>query len=564
MGNTMIGWCPGGRTVDDMLNRYPETRAVRIFVGTRDPLPAWDGPILGPLGDRVVPHLSFKRWEPELLRAWAWAKPPGRLLILTYGHEPEQGPAEGDPPIDVWRTRWAELVNLLADHPERHLILLVPTYTRFWWQRNAGDLRWLVAYPGIDAIGWDIYSAEPDRYRTPDDLLSIPRDIAARTGLPYLIAELGAVRIAGDRDGSGRQAWMRAMVAAAAADRAITCCWFHKDAWDLAAAGAEPEGQTWADITRQEALVGRWTDIAQWVGPTVNQGGPMRRHDGVVLHIAEGSYDGTIAWQKNPAADVSSHFIVAKDGRIAQMVDTDTTAWTQRDGNGEWLSIENEGRLPTALTDAQVEANARILAKAHQVYGVPLQVTDTPTKRGLGHHSMGAENGFDWGHPSCPGAAIKAQKAAIVARAQQIINGEDDTMDQATFDKLLAGSLTGKSTDAKAVQANLRALPWAYPVRPDASALNVLFAQQLPALAAAVKTLGEAVARESSNPDEIRALLAALPKPEPLDVDEIAGAVAERVLAALPDSSAGPVSREDLEAALRSALGSLDGATPQG
>lgn len=169
----------------------------------------------------------------------------------------------------------------------------------------------------------------------------------------------------------------------------------------------------------------RWSDLAEWVGPTPNQGGPMSRHDGVVLHIAAGYYEGTISWQRNPAADVSSHFIVSKSGRIAQMVDTDVTAWTQRDGNGEWLSVENEGFLPDGLTAAQVEANARILARAHLAYGVPLQVTDTPTRRGLGHHSMGAENGFNWGHPACPGPAIKAQKSAIVTRAVAIVNGDD-------------------------------------------------------------------------------------------------------------------------------------------
>lgn len=147
----------------------------------------------------------------------------------------------------------------------------------------------------------------------------------------------------------------------------------------------------------------------------------MRRWDGVVVHIAAGYYEGTISWQKNPSADVSSHFIVSKSGKIAQMVDTADAAWTQRDGNGEWLSIENEGFLPERLTDAQVVANAKILAKAHQVYGVPLVVTNTPRSRGLGHHSMGPENDINWGHSQCPGPAIKAQKPAIVALAKQFV-----------------------------------------------------------------------------------------------------------------------------------------------
>lgn len=170
--------------------------------------------------------------------------------------------------------------------------------------------------------------------------------------------------------------------------------------------------------------MGRWIDLAPQQEKTANQGGDMSEQRGVVLHIAQGSYDGTIAWQKNPASDVSSHFVAAKNGRAAQMVDTDRVAWTQKAGNGHWLSIENEGSVPDSLTAAQVEFAAQILARAHTEYGVPLQVASTPEGRGLGHHSMGADPGSpdDWGHSQCPGANIINQKSAIVARAKEIVD----------------------------------------------------------------------------------------------------------------------------------------------
>lgn len=191
----------------------------------------------------------------------------------------------------------------------------------------------------------------------------------------------------------------------------------------------------------------RWTDLAAWVGTTVNEGDgdgtPLEPVDrltdvrGLVLHIASGFYDGTIAWQRNASADVSSHFIVGRDGRCAQMVDTADRSWAQRSGNSTWLSVELEGFAPDdrlhakhpgweRLTDAQIEVCARLFARAHQVYGaakVPLQLATSPAGRGLGHHSMGAENGYDWGHSQCPGVAIKAQKPAILARARQIVSG---------------------------------------------------------------------------------------------------------------------------------------------
>lgn len=149
----------------------------------------------------------------------------------------------------------------------------------------------------------------------------------------------------------------------------------------------------------------------------------MQEQRGLVIHIAEGSFEGTISWQKNPSAQVSSHFVVDYDGTIAQVVEVDVTAWTQIEGNGHWLSVENAGFTPNALTAAQVEANAQLFARCHREFGVPLQIATSPSGRGLGHHSMGAENGVNWGHSDCPGPNIIAQKPAILARAIEIVNG---------------------------------------------------------------------------------------------------------------------------------------------
>jgi len=149
----------------------------------------------------------------------------------------------------------------------------------------------------------------------------------------------------------------------------------------------------------------------------------MLEQRGLVVHIAQGSFEGTISWIKNPDSDVSSHFVVSKTGSIAQMVDSDTTAWTQREGNGHWLSVENEGFTPSALTAAQVEANAQLLAYGAKLYKYPLTLAGDPSGRGLGYHSMGAEHGYNWGHSECPGPAIKNQLPAILARAQQIATG---------------------------------------------------------------------------------------------------------------------------------------------
>lgn len=171
-------------------------------------------------------------------------------------------------------------------------------------------------------------------------------------------------------------------------------------------------------------------DKAAWLGPPdSNYSGSMAEVRGLVLHIAEGSYQGTISWQKNPASDVSSHFIFGLvDGERAQMLDTQTTAWTQAAGNGHWVSVENAGFHYDQFTPAQVEANAQLYAWLHQIYNVPMQLTDSPSGSGLGWHGMG---GASWGgHYDCPGTANVALRSTILARAQEILNGDDVTAEE--------------------------------------------------------------------------------------------------------------------------------------
>jgi hypothetical protein len=169
--------------------------------------------------------------------------------------------------------------------------------------------------------------------------------------------------------------------------------------------------------------MGLWSDIATWRGPVKHHSGTIADHMYVVVHTADGSYEGTIAWQQSDESDNSSHFVVDFDGKIAQVNDTANRSGAQKAGNPYSIAIENAGHEYTPLTAAQIEANARILAKAHQVYGIPLQLTGRVGTRGLGHHSMGAESGVDWGHDQCPGNIIKGQKPAILARAKEIVAG---------------------------------------------------------------------------------------------------------------------------------------------
>lgn len=186
-------------------------------------------------------------------------------------------------------------------------------------------------------------------------------------------------------------------------------------------------------MTRIRSLAGR--PIEQHSSPNI--GGRMSGHHGLVLHIAEGTYRGTISWQMNPdqryqdgtRVTTSSTWIVGRDwGEWAQMADTETVAWCQRSGSRTWHSVELEGFAPAAPTPWQIEACAQLLAWEHRTHGVPLAIADHPGERGLGHHSMDREwLGEQWGHEACPGAGVLGAKQQIVRRAQAIAAGNTET-----------------------------------------------------------------------------------------------------------------------------------------
>lgn len=139
---------------------------------------------------------------------------------------------------------------------------------------------------------------------------------------------------------------------------------------------------------------------------------------GLVVHIMDGTLEGSESWFDNPDAQASAHFGTGRDGELRQWVDTSDRAWAQASGNRTYLSIENEGRGGDSLTDAQIEAVAQTFAWVHKTYGVPLQLASKVGDRGLAYHALG---GTAWGgHTSCPGSKIVAQLPKIVLRAKAI------------------------------------------------------------------------------------------------------------------------------------------------
>lgn len=122
--------------------------------------------------------------------------------------------------------------------------------------------------------------------------------------------------------------------------------------------------------------------------------GRAAKIDRVVIHVAEGTYGGTLSWFQNPAAGVSAHYTVAADGRVGQSVSEANTAYHagpvptgQPDMNPRSIGIEHEGKQnaqnPWKPTPAQLDATARLVADICKRHGIPAD-----RKHLIGHNEV--------------------------------------------------------------------------------------------------------------------------------------------------------------------------------
>lgn len=116
----------------------------------------------------------------------------------------------------------------------------------------------------------------------------------------------------------------------------------------------------------------------------------------VVIHIMEGTYNGSISWFQNPSSNVSAHYMIrSSDGQITQMVrekdiayHAGVTLYNQRG-----IGIEHEATSSSAswYTDSMYWSSARLTRYLLNKYSVPLNRTNV-----LGHRETGRAT-------SCPG-----------------------------------------------------------------------------------------------------------------------------------------------------------------
>lgn len=161
---------------------------------------------------------------------------------------------------------------------------------------------------------------------------------------------------------------------------------------------------------------------ATWRPLSINHTKGGNRPRVVILHIIVGTLAGADSWFRNPRSKVSAHFGVGKTGTLYQWVDTADRAWANAGANSYSISIENEGDVGDALTEAQLNRCAEILAWAHRTHGVQVRVNNDVNGSGLSYHRMSSS--WSLGGTACPGDRIIAQRGEIVRRAQALISGK--------------------------------------------------------------------------------------------------------------------------------------------
>jgi N-acetyl-anhydromuramyl-L-alanine amidase AmpD/uncharacterized protein YgiM (DUF1202 family) len=101
--------------------------------------------------------------------------------------------------------------------------------------------------------------------------------------------------------------------------------------------------------------------------------------DWIILHTIQGSYQAGINTFKNPAENVSAHYVVGEQpGQLTSMVRNRDIAWTAGDAgyNARGINIELSGYSSTGFPDQQYENLAELVEFLCEEYGIPKRGPD--------------------------------------------------------------------------------------------------------------------------------------------------------------------------------------------
>jgi N-acetyl-anhydromuramyl-L-alanine amidase AmpD len=129
--------------------------------------------------------------------------------------------------------------------------------------------------------------------------------------------------------------------------------------------------------------------------------------DMIVIHVTEGDAPSVIEWFNDPAAHVSAHYMVQKDGTVVQFVKEEDTAYhagrvegatatlvLDRPGsnpNGYSIGIEHEGDGTQEMTTDQRIGSIELIREIVARHDIPID-----RQHIVGHHEIFAPK-------TCPG-----------------------------------------------------------------------------------------------------------------------------------------------------------------
>lgn len=166
----------------------------------------------------------------------------------------------------------------------------------------------------------------------------------------------------------------------------------------------------------------------QWIGcdpGNFRQGRPGGlKPVGIVIHVMDGTLNGTDAWFNDPRAKVSAHYGVGVDGRIHQYVSEEDTAFhagiivnptaslvlasPNVNPNFYTIGVEHEGHGEDPWTPQQSAASAVLVADIAARWGIALDSDHV-----FAHHEVRASK-------PCPGSLQKAEEILSLAIAQSL------------------------------------------------------------------------------------------------------------------------------------------------
>ncbi|MEV4683585.1 N-acetylmuramoyl-L-alanine amidase [Streptomyces kurssanovii] len=98
--------------------------------------------------------------------------------------------------------------------------------------------------------------------------------------------------------------------------------------------------------------------------------------DRVVIHVVQGSYATALKVFRDPLHKAATHYVVRKDGHVAQMIREYDVAYHcgNRSYNERSIGIEHEGFVdrPQDLTDAMYRGSAKLTADICVRHGIPV------------------------------------------------------------------------------------------------------------------------------------------------------------------------------------------------